>query len=139
MAERFDQAGMVLVSGQGSWLTEHARAGFAPADVTSVALGPARSLDHAVIVPLEARAEGGPFTRLDADLRLEPVPPQRSHLILSGTYDLEQTGAGARDALTRQRRAEEGVRRFLVAVAATLERGTGDTHTMSRAWRRRAS
>jgi hypothetical protein len=139
VAERFDQAGMALVSGRGSWLTDHARTAFAPAEVTSVELGPARSLDHAVIVPLQITVDGGPFTRLDGDLRLEPVPPETSHLSLSGTYEMEATGAGARDALNRQRLTEEAVRRFLVAVAATLERGANDTHRMSTASRRRAS
>lgn len=139
VSERFDQAGMALVSGRGSWITSHARAGFAPAEVTSLELGTARSLDHVVIVPLRMTVEGGAFTRLDGDLRLEPVPPETSHLSLSGTYEMEATGGGARDALNRQRLTEEAVRRFLVAMAATLERGAGDTHRMSAASRRRAS
>jgi len=131
VAERFEPAGMVLVSGRTPWLAEHARAAVGPAALTTVEFGPARSLDHAVVLPLRWSVDSGPFARLDGDLRLEPVPPRWSHLSFRGTYETESTEASARDALTRQRLTESRVRRFLVAVAATLESGGTGTHAMS--------
>ncbi len=131
VTERFEPAGMVLVSGSRPWLAEHGRAAVAPAALTTVEFGPARSLDHAVIVPLRWSVDSGPFVRLDGDLRLEPVPPRWSHLSFSGTYEMESPAASRRDALTRQRLTESCVRRFLVAVVATLESGGADTHAMS--------
>jgi hypothetical protein len=131
VAERFDQAGLALVSGRVSWLEELAAAAVAPAELASVEFGDARSVAHAVIVPLRWVADDGPFTTLEADLRLEPVPPQGSHLGFSGTYELPSAGAGGGDGVTRQHRTEECVRRFITAVAATLERGGADIHAVT--------
>jgi hypothetical protein len=131
VAERYDQAGLVLVSGRVSWLAEFAAAAVAPTDLVSVEFGEARSVAHAVIVPLHWEADNGSFTTLDADLRLEPVPPQGSHLGFSGTYEVSSVGAGSRDALTRQHRTEACIRRFITAVAATLERGGAEVHAMT--------
>ena len=64
------------------------------------------------------------------DLRLEAVPRGGSHLGFSGTYETSSSGAGSRDAITRQRSIEACVRRFITAVAATLERGGADVHAM---------
>jgi hypothetical protein len=131
VAERFEQAGMVLVSGRGSWLAEHARAAVAPARLTTGEFNAPRSLEHAVIVPVRWIVDGGPFVQLDGDLRLEPVPPQRSHLSLSGAYEMESPGASLRDAVNLRRLTESCVRHFLVAVAATLEHRGDDSHEMS--------
>ena len=102
----------------------------APAELVSVEFGAPRSVEHALIVPLHWEAEAGPFTTLDADLRLEPVPRGGSHLGFSGTYETSSNGAGSRDAITR-RSIEDCVRRFITAVAATLERGGADVHAMT--------
>jgi hypothetical protein len=131
VAERFDQAGLALVSGRASWLEELAAAAVAPAELVSVEFGEARSVAHAVILPLRWVADEGPFTALEADLRLEPVPPQGSHLGFSGTYELASTGTGGREALSRQHRTEACVRQFIAAVAATLERGGAEVHAMT--------
>lgn len=129
--ERSEQAGMVLVAGRASWLADLAAAAVAPAELVSVEFGAPRSVEHALIVPLHWEAQAGPFTTLDADLRLEPVPRGGSHLGFSGTYETSSSGAGSRDAITRQRSIEACVRRFITAVAATLERGGADVHAMT--------
>jgi hypothetical protein len=131
VSERFEQAGLVLVSGQSSWLAETAAAALSPTDLDSVEFRAPRSVERAVIVPLRWVAVDGAFTTLEADLRLEPVPPQGSHLGFSGTYEVPSNGAGNRDALTRQHRTEACVRRFITAVAATLERGGAEVHAMT--------
>jgi hypothetical protein len=131
VAERFDQAGLALVSGRASWLEELAAVAVAPAELASVEFGEPRSVAHAVIVPLHWVADDGPFTTLEADLRLEPVPPQGSHLGFSGTYETPSPGDGKGDARTRQHRTEAFVRGFIAAVAATLERGGAEVHAMT--------
>jgi len=131
VSERSEQAGMVLVAGRASWLADLAAVAVAPAELVSVEFGAARSVEHALIVPLHWEAAVGPFTTLDADLRLEPVPRGGSHLGFSGTYETHSNGARSRDAITRQRSIEACVRRFITAVAATLERGGADVHAMT--------
>jgi hypothetical protein len=131
VAERFEQAGMVLVAGRVSWLGDLAAASVAPAELGTAEFGAPRSVEHALIVPLHWESNDGPFTTLDADLRLEPVPPGGSHLGFSGTYELPPPTASSRDAVTRQHLVEACVRRFIGAVAATLERGGADLHAMT--------
>jgi len=131
VGERFEQAGMLLVAGRASWLAELAGGAVAPDDLVSTEFGEPRSVEHALIVPLHWESETGPFTTLDADLRLEPVPPGGSHLGFSGTYETSSPGASSRDAVTRQRLVESCVRRFATAVAATLERGGAAVHAMT--------
>jgi hypothetical protein len=131
VAERFEQAGMVLVAGRVSWLGDLAAACVAPAELGTAEFGAPRSVEHALIVPLHWESNDGPFTTLDADLRLEPVPPGGSHLGFSGTYELPPPTASSRDAVTRQHLVEACVRRFIGAVAATLERGGADLHAMT--------
>ena len=131
VAERFEQAGMLLVSGRASWLAELAAAAVAPDELVAAEFGAPRSVEHALIAPLHWETETGPFTTLDADLRLEPVPPAGSHLGFSGTYETISPGADGRDTLSRQRVVEECVHRFITGVAATLERGGADIHLMS--------
>lgn len=131
VAERFEQAGMVLVAGRVSWLDDLAAAAVAPAELTTAEFGAPRSVEHALIVPLHWESENGPFTTLDADLRLEPVRPGGSHLGFSGTYEHPSPGASSREAVNRQHLVEACVRRFIGAVAATLERGGADIHAMT--------
>ena len=131
VAERFEQSGMVLVAGRVSWLGDLAAAAVSPAELDTVEFGAPRSVEHALIVPLRWESENGPFSSLEADLRLEPVPPAGSHLGFSGTYELSTPGASSRDAVNRQHLVEACVRRFIGAVAATLERGGADLHAMT--------
>jgi hypothetical protein len=131
VSERFEQAGMVLVTGRVSWLDELAGAAVAPSDLDAAEFGAARSVEHALIVPLRWESRNGPFRTLDADLRLEPVPPNGSHLGFSGTYELPVSGASPRDAIGGRHLVEACVRRFIGAVAATLERGGADVHAMT--------
>lgn len=122
VSERFEQAGLVLVSGRASWLADVAAAAVAPAELVSVEYGPARTVEHALIVPLRWETHDGPSTTLEADLRLEPVHPQGSHLNFSGTYEVPSPGVGNSEAVTRRDLIEASVRRFITEVAATLER-----------------
>ena len=131
VAERFEQAGMLLVSGRVSWLAELAAAAVAPDELVAIEFGAARSVEHALIAPLHWETETGPFTILDADVRLEPVPPAGSHLGFSGMYETASPGASRRQPVTRQRLVEVCVHRFVTAVAATLERGGAHIHLMS--------
>jgi hypothetical protein len=131
VAERFEQAGMLLVAGRASWLAEAAAAAVAPDELVAVEFGAPRSVEHALIAPLHWETETGPFTTLDADLRLEPVPPGGSHLGFSGTYEMPSPGASSRDVVSRRRLIEACVHRFITGVAATLERGGADIHLMS--------
>jgi hypothetical protein len=131
VAERFEQAGLVLVAGRASWLAEVAAAAVAPDELVSVEFGEPRSVEHALIAPLHWETENGPFTTLDADLRLEPVPRGGSHLGFSGTYEMPSSGAGGREAVSRQRLVEACVHRFITGGAAALERGGADIHLMS--------
>ena len=122
VSERFEQAGMLLVAGRASWLADLAADAVAPAELVAVEFGAPRSVEYALIAPLHWEAEEGPFTTLDADLRLEPVPAGGSHLGFSGTYETPTPGTTSRDAVSQQRSVEACVRRFVIAVAATLER-----------------
>jgi hypothetical protein len=131
VSERSEQAGMVLVAGRVSWLADLAAAAVAPAELVSVEFGAPRSIEHALIVPLHCEADAGPFTTLDADLRLEPVPRGGSHLGFSGTYETSSNSAGIGDPITSQRSIEACVRRFITAVAAALERGGADVHALT--------
>ncbi|MDQ6854987.1 MAG: hypothetical protein M3046_15080 [Actinomycetota bacterium] len=120
--EGFEEAGSVLVSNGSAWLTEPAAAALAASDV-AVEFGDARMIERSVVIPVRWVAGKGPFTTLDADLRLEPMPTQHSHLSLTGTY---QASVNGHDVLTEQHLTESLVRSFLVGVAATLERGRTD-------------
>jgi hypothetical protein len=131
VAERFEQAGMLLVAGRASWLAELAADAVAPDELVAAEFGEPRSVEHALIAPLHWETETGPFTSLDADLRLEPVPRGGSHLGFSGTYEMPSHGASRRSAVSGQRLVEACVHRFITGVAATLERGGADIHLMT--------
>ena len=131
VAERFEQAGMLLVAGRASWLADLAAAAVAPDELVAVEFGEPRSVEHALIAPLHWETTTGPFTILDADLRLEPVPRGGSRLGFSGTYEMPSNGTSSRSGVSRQPSVEVCVHRFITAVAATLERGDADIHLMS--------
>jgi hypothetical protein len=131
VGERFEQAGILLVAGRASWLAQLAGGAVAPDELVATEFGEPRSVEHALIVPLHWESNNGSFTTLDGDLRLGPVPPLASHLGFSGTYDVKPPGAGSHDGLNRQHLIEACVRRFLAAVAATLERGGADVHAVT--------
>jgi hypothetical protein len=79
-----------------------------------------------VVIGLRWASNRGPFEILDADLRLEPMPPSRSHLSLSGSYDASSRDADEVVDYSSQERTERYVRRFLAGVADMLEqRPTG--------------
>jgi hypothetical protein len=118
--ENFEAAGSALVSGGSAWLTEAASHALAGSQDVSVEFGDARLIDRSVVVPVRWAVRKGPFRTLDADLRLEPMPARHSHLSLSGSYE---ESANGNDAVTDEHLTEASVRRFLVEVAATLERG----------------
>jgi hypothetical protein len=120
--EDFQRAGTVLVGDFGSWLTEPAREALDGTDEVALEFGAARLIERCVVVPVRWAADAGPFATLEADLRLEPMPSMRSHLSLSGTYVASSSEASRHDAVTEHHLTESRVRRFLVKVAATLER-----------------
>jgi len=124
--EDFQRAGTVFVSGNGSWLTDPAVEAFNGSPGFAVDVGQARLIDRGVVVDLRCVATTGPFATLDADVRLEPMPPPRSHLSLSGSYEPSLSAADGGDAVTQQHSTESRVRRFLVGVAVALERGRAE-------------
>jgi hypothetical protein len=117
--EAFERAGRVLVSEGSGWLTEPAAVALAASDV-AVEFGDPRMIERSVVITVRWVAGTGPFTTLKADLRLEPMPTQHSHLSLTGTYQVSVNG---HDVLTEQHLTETLVRSFLVGVATALERG----------------
>jgi hypothetical protein len=117
--EAFEAAGHVLVSEGSSWLTVPAAVALAASDV-AVEFGDARMIERSVVIPVRWVAGKGPFTTLEADLRLEPMPTEHSHLSFIGTY---QASLNGHDVLTEHHLTESLVRSFLVGVAAALERG----------------
>jgi hypothetical protein len=121
--EAFEQAGLVLVSEGSSWLKEPATVALGGSEDVAVQFGDARMIERSVVIPVRWDAGTGPFTTLEGDLRLEPMPTQHSHLSLTGTYQLSMNG---HDVLTEQHLTESLVRSFLVGVAAALERGRTD-------------
>jgi hypothetical protein len=124
--EDFEQAGRVLTSGLGSWLSVPALVALDGTENINLAFGDARMIERRVVVPLRWAASTGPFAALEADLRLEPIPPRRSHLSLSGRYVAMTGAADGHDPVTGQHLTESCIRRFLVGVATTLERGRAE-------------
>jgi hypothetical protein len=84
----------------------------------AVEFGDPRMIERSVVITVRWVAGTGPFTTLKADLRLEPMPTQHSHLSLTGTYQVSVNG---HDVLTEQHLTETLVRSFLVGVATALE------------------
>jgi hypothetical protein len=121
--EAFEQAGRVLVFDGSAWLMEPAGVALAGSADVAVEFGDPRMIERSVVIPVRWVVGTGPFTTLKADLRLEPMPTQHSHLSLTGTYQVSLNG---HDVLTEQHLTESLVRRFLVGVAAALEQGHTD-------------
>lgn len=121
--EAFEEAGHVLVSEGSSWLSEPAAVALRGSKDVAVEFGDARMIDRSVVIPVRWVAGKGPFTTLEANLRLEPMPKEHSHLSLIGTYQASPNGV---DALTGHHLTESLVRRFLVGVAVALEQGRTD-------------
>jgi hypothetical protein len=92
--------------------------------------GPVRVRLDSLVVPLSMSAVGpsgtaesgpaGALPPLEADLEVSPLGPDRSQLTLSATY--RRPGASGPEAQLAQRAAEAGVRSFLQALAALLNR-----------------
>jgi hypothetical protein len=123
--EGFEEAGSVLVADGRSFLTELATHALAGSKDVAIEVGDARMIERSLVVPVRWVASSGPFKTLDADLCLEPMPTRQAHLSFTGTYEESPNG---NDATTDQHLTESYVRRFLVEVAAALERGSGDQH-----------
>lgn len=115
----------MLVSDGGAWLTDLAAGALSGSGRVAVEVGDARLIERSVVVPVRWSAANGPFKTLDADLRLDPMPTQHSHLSFSGSYEASSNG---NDDITDQHLTESAVRRFMVDVAGVLERGSaGET------------
>jgi hypothetical protein len=121
--EAFEEAGSVLVSDGSSWLLGLASEALAGSGDVAVEFGDARMIARSVVIPVRWVAGTGPFKTLEASLRLEPMPTRHSHLSFTGSYQVSLNG---HDVLTEQHLTESLVRRFLVGVAITLERGRND-------------
>jgi hypothetical protein len=109
----------------GEWLAEAARSAFADGDDGELHWGDARQRHDALVVPLtwSGHPGGARVARLDGDLQLAPLSPNRSHLSLSATC-----GSGVEEDRRRlQRAAEARVREFLSIVVRSLERGVAAT------------
>jgi hypothetical protein len=125
--EEFVRAGAVLIGGGSAWLGGPSAVAFEGPDGVEVEFQARQTTERGdVVIGLRwASKRRGPFEILDADLRLEPMPPSRSHLSLSGSYDASSRDADEVD-YSSQERTERYVRRFLAGVADTLEqRPTG--------------
>jgi hypothetical protein len=122
--EDFEEAGSVLVSDGGAWLTDAATDALSESEHVAVEFGDARMIERSVVVPVRWSMDEGPFKTLDADLRLEPMPTHHSHLSFSGSYEVAPNG---NDQITDRHLIESAVRRFMIEVAAVLERGGDGT------------
>ena len=121
--EDFERAGALLMGGGSAWVTGPAAAAFDRSDDVTVELQAARGVEHGdVVIPKCWAATTGPFAILDADLRLEAIPPSRSQLSLSASYRALSSKADGGHFANGLRLTERRVRRFLVGVAITLER-----------------
>lgn len=124
----------------GSWLASHVEAASADGLATRVRVGPGgpawlgktvavqlgepEGTDEALVIPITWKATGpaGLFPRLEAELRLSALDPERAELALSGRYlpPLGRAGQVLDDTLlTRVARAT--IRSFLRRVARALE------------------
>ena len=125
-----------------SWLTSHAQAcdneelrirvgpGW-PGKTVAVHLGQPAREDDQLIIPLiwEASGPAGIFPRLEGELRLSPLDPERSELELSGRYRPPPGKAGQAfndTLLTRLARAT--LRSFLRRIAHGLEHEHPNPH-----------
>ncbi len=124
----------------GSWLESHVAAASADGEATRMRVGPGgpawlgkivavhvgqpEGTDEALVIPLTWEATGptGLFPRLEAELRLSPLDPERAELALSGRYRPPLGRAGhVLDETLLTHVAGATVRSFLRRVARTLE------------------
>ena len=124
----------------GSWLTSHARAASAEGEAArlrvgpggptwlgktvAVRLGPAEDVDGTLVMPLawEATGPSALFPRLEGELRVEPVDPDRSQLSLTGRYRPPLGRAGlVLDEVLLVHVARATVRSFLRRVSWALD------------------
>jgi hypothetical protein len=124
--EDYERAGSVFISGHGSWLAEPAVEAFNGSQDFAVEVGEAHMVGRGVVAALRCVASTGPFATLTAAVRLEPMPPLHSHLSLNGAYTPSLSEAKGSDAVTQHHSTESRVRRFLVGVAISLERGRSE-------------
>jgi hypothetical protein len=122
VSQPFESVAPRFVSGTG-WLQDVTQN--AP-DSIHYETGPVRARLDSLIVPIVmSGAIASELPQLEADLEISPLGPERSQLTLSATYR-RPTDTGP-DAVMAQRAAEAGIRRFLQALAASLEK-TDVTH-----------
>jgi hypothetical protein len=135
----------------GSWLASHVEAASADGEATRVRVGPGgptwlgktvtvrlgepAGADDALVIPLTWKATGpaGLFPRLQAELRLSALDPERAELGLVGRYRPPLGRAGQvldETLLTRVARAT--VRSFLRRVARALEEQPPERHAAPR-------
>lgn len=92
--------------------------------IVAVHVGQSEGTDEALVIPLtwEATGPSGLFPRLEAELRLSTIDPERSELALSGRYRPPLGRAGqVLDEKLLTHVAAATVRSFLRRVARTLE------------------
>ena len=121
VAQPFENVAPQFVAGSG-WLDDVVD----DDAVVHYETGPVRARLDSLIVPLviSGRSDDG-LPRLEADLEVSPLGPEHSQLTLSATYPRPaDTGS---DTGRAQRAVEAGVRRFLQALAASLD-DTDATH-----------
>jgi hypothetical protein len=112
----FESVAPRFVAGN-AWLHDVADDG---AEALQYETGPVRARLDSLIVPIVmSGATTAGLPRLEADLEISPLGPERSQLTLSATY--RRPADTGPDAVMAQRAVEAGIRRFLQALAASLE------------------
>ena len=87
-------------------------------DAVAQDVGHPRFHDETLVIPVRLKGLATPFERLDADVRVERVDEERSHLMLTGSYEAETISR--RESVVQQRLVESWVRAFLTRVAGSL-------------------
>lgn len=87
-------------------------------DVVARGVGHPRFHDETLVIPLRLKGLDTPFERLDADVRVERVDEEHSHLMLTGSYEAD--AISRRESVVQQRLVESWVRAFLTRVAGSL-------------------
>jgi hypothetical protein len=114
------------------WLISHRAelaeeaADLARRDGSEIVLGAPRTRPDSVVFPFRWLASGtSPFHLLEGDLATGALGSDVTHLRLSATCDLAVPRPGRRsEQQETERRTERDVRRFLVELAAVVERRT---------------
>lgn len=106
-----------LVTGDHDALSYRLGLGALPGAVAQ-GIGYPRFHDETLVLALRLKGSSAPFERLDADVRVERVVEELSHLTLAGSY--EAAVVSRRESVVTQRLVESWVRAFLVGVAGSL-------------------